>query len=253
MVWDEDDDYKRWERVEFYDPKDPFKIGAKNGGLDHNPQADPAGDRGEWDLDYSGKGQLYISPMDCRVHLYGAEYGYWRMDQNATYFQGWQGWRGPNLQPEDFDKAEPNIFGTMKYEDTDQNGFMDKISMDLDGDHEFEVTYSLNDLGIDDKSPLFHTQNMKYQDFRDLYKRMASEMYANALNGVLVAQKMGLNTAWYSHLMHPKSERAQYNNGYWLSFYLFQDMLTMAHSTKEKAMERKILKAYFSSDWKSIL
>ncbi|MBK7700235.1 MAG: hypothetical protein IPJ39_16665 [Saprospiraceae bacterium] len=28
IVFDEDDDCQRWERVEFYQPLDPFKVGA---------------------------------------------------------------------------------------------------------------------------------------------------------------------------------------------------------------------------------
>ena len=253
MVFDEDDDCQRWERVEFYDPKDPFKIGAKNGGLDHNPQADPSGDRGEWDTDFSGKGQIYISPLDCRIHLYGAEYGYWRIDQNATYFQGWQGWRGPNLQPEDFDKAEPNIFGTMKYEDTNNNGFTDRISMDLDGDHIFESVVSLLDLGIDDSATIYNTAKMSYRDYQAVYKMMAEEMWLNAQNGIKVAQQSGLNTAWYSNMMHPKSLREKYNYGYWLSFYLYQDLLRQAAIKKDENLKTKIQQAYFSSKWSLLI
>ena len=249
MVFDEDDDCQRWERVEFYDPKDPFKIGTKNGGLDHNPQADPAGDRGEWDLDFSGKGQIYISPMDCRIHLYGAEKGYWRIDQNATYFQGWQGWRGPNLQPEDFDKAEPDIFGTMKYMDTDDNGFMDEISMDMDGDHIYESVFSLKKLGISDKSKIYHTADMSYEDYRAVYKKMADEMWANAQDGIKAAHQFNLNTGWYAHMMHPKSLREKYNYGYWLSFYLFSDMVNYAETKKDGDLKIKIAKAYFSTKW----
>lgn len=44
--------------------------------------------RGEWDMDNSGNAQLYISHFDGRLHLYGAENGVWRIDQNAQYFQG---------------------------------------------------------------------------------------------------------------------------------------------------------------------
>jgi len=251
FVFDEDDDCHRWERVEFYDNKDPFKIGAKKGGLDHNPQADPAGDRGEWDEDFSGSGQLYISPMDGRLHLLGAETGYWRIDQNATYYQGWQGWRGPNLQPEDFDKAEPNLFGTMKYEDLDNNGYMDFISMDMDGDHIFEHTVSLLDLGLDDRGDVFNPARMEYADYRKAYEQMADKMWQNALDGIEKAKKHGLNTAWYSHLMHPRSSREKYNHGYWLSFYLYKDFLAVAEYRNDNQFKIKIQKAYFSSDWKN--
>ncbi len=253
MVFDEDDDCQRWERVEFYDPKNPFKIGTKNGGLDHNPQADPSGDRGEWDLDFSGKGQLYISPLDGRIHLFGAEYGYWRIDQNATYFQGWQGWRGPNLQPEDFDKAEPFLFGTMKYEDTDGNGFMDKISMDMDGDFIYETAISLLDLGIEDKAEVLNTQKWRYEDYRAIYTKMSNQMWLNAQKGLKAAQKYGLNTGWYSHLTSAKSTREKYNNGYWLNLYLYRDLLNYALIKNDKNLILNIQKAYFSSDWQKLL
>ncbi|MFQ6927807.1 MAG: hypothetical protein ACLRS8_06770 [Parabacteroides merdae] len=51
FTYDEDDDCNRWERVELYQPRDPFKVGKNQGGIDNNGQADPAGDRGEWDED----------------------------------------------------------------------------------------------------------------------------------------------------------------------------------------------------------
>jgi len=249
MVFDEDDDCHRWERVEFYDPKDPYLIGSKNGGLDHNPQADVAGDRGEWDLDFSGKGKIYISPLDCRIHLYGAEEGYWRIDQNATYYQGWQGWRGPNLQPEDFARTEPIIFGIVHYKDTDDNGFMDEVSFDMDGDKVYEEVVSLIDLGIKDTANLYDYGSMKYTDMTALYSMMADEMWKNALKGVKVAKSYGLNTNWYKVLMAPKTAREKYNNGFWLSYYLYRDMKENDKLTNNNGMLTQIKKAYFSSNW----
>lgn len=89
FTYDEDDDCNRWERVELYQPRDPFKVGKNQGGIDNNGQADLAGDRGEWDEDNSGHGQLYVSPIDGKIHLYGAEWGCWRVDQNARYYREW--------------------------------------------------------------------------------------------------------------------------------------------------------------------
>jgi hypothetical protein len=77
--------------VEFYELKDIFKIGTDKGGLDSNKQADALGDRGEFDMDNSGKGQLYIAPFDGRIYLYGAEWGAWRIDQTAFSYQGFDG------------------------------------------------------------------------------------------------------------------------------------------------------------------
>ncbi len=253
LVFDEDDDCHRWERVEFYDPKDPFKIGYKNGGLDHNPQADATGDRGEWDKDFSGKGFIYVSPLDCRIHLYGAEEGYWRIDQNTTYYQGWQGWRGPNLQPQDFSKTEPTIFGTVHYEDTDNNGFMDKVSFDMDGDKIYEEIVSITDLGIKDEVKKYDTGKMSYTDMHELYTMMANEMWKNAQNGQLFAKQLGVNTHWYAAISNPKSLREKYHYGFWLSYYIYRDLTKVANYNNNTNLVSEIKKAYFSSNWNSIL
>ncbi len=253
FVFDEDDDCQRWERVEFYEPGDPFEIGAKKGGLDNNPQADATGDRGEWDEDFSGKGNLYLSPLDGKLHLYGAEYGYWRIDQNALYYQGWQGWRGENLQPEDFENIEPDKFATIAYEDTDLNGFFDKIYYDLDGDGDFETYYSLIENKIPDDAFVFETKKMKYKDYKNIYKKMAHLLFKNAGNAVKVAKKYRLNTECYSVLKHAKSLREQYHNGYWLSFYIYQDLLKYAKLKNDKKMEKDVNNAFHVTNWGSLL
>src|SRR3546814_3338622 len=76
------------------------------------------------------------------MHLKGAEVGYWRIDQNASFYQGWDR-RWLNRNPKDF--------ATVKYEDVDSNGFFDKISYDMDGDTTFEEVVDLKSLGIDDR------------------------------------------------------------------------------------------------------
>jgi hypothetical protein len=243
LVFDEDDDCHRWERVEFYQQKDPFIIGAKKGGLDDLPQADPTGDRGEWDNDFSGKGNLYVSPLDGKLHLYGAETGYWRIDQQALFYQGWQGWRGENLQPEDTDYAEPEIFGTVRYEDTDNNGFFDKISYDLDGDHQFEEEVSLFQLSLSDKSDIIKTADLKYENFHKLHKSIAENQYQKSLKMENLANMAGLNTNWYSFLRSSKSIQEQYHNGFWLSYYLYKDL--MGFYKDDTAESKTIQKTYF--------
>ncbi|MEP4534419.1 MAG: hypothetical protein ABJ004_15110 [Cyclobacteriaceae bacterium] len=244
LVFDEDDDCHRWERVEFYDPKDPFKIGAKNDGLDHNPQSDAVGDRGEWDLDFSGKGSLYVSPLDGKLHLFGAETGYWRIDQNSLYYQGWQGWRGPNIQPEDTDTLEPTRFATIKYEDTDGNGFFDEISYDMNGDTLYEEMVCLLSLGLSDQSEIFHPSEMDYSDYLALHESIANGLQTKAAKMEKMARDAGLNTQWYSFLGSPKSTREKYHNGFWMSYYLYRDLSTV-NAGKNKAL-RRVKEVYFS-------
>ena len=246
FVYDEDDDCGRWERVEFYDPLDPFKIGWKNGGIDNNKQSDAAGDRGEWDMDNSGKGKLYVGKFDGRLHLYGAEWGCWRIDQNANYYQGWDRmWMGMDRQP--------GKFGTVKYTDKDDNGFFDYIEYDLDGDKKFEMTIDLKALGLDDRCELIDISTFKYKDYTSMMKKMSKSMWKNAITAVQVAHKYNVQTLWYAKLMQALSVRQQYNNGYWLQFYIYKDL---EHTFMQKGDQEKLKQltvAYYSGNWKSML
>ena len=246
FVYDEDDDCGRWERVEFYDPLDPFKIGWKNGGIDNNKQSDAAGDRGEWDMDNSGKGKLYVGKFDGRLHLYGAELGCWRIDQNANYYQGWDRmWMGMDRQP--------GKFGTVKYTDKDDNGFFDYIEYDLDGDKKFEMTIDLKALGLDDRCELIDISTFKYKDYTSMMKKMSKSMWKNAMTAVQVAHKYNVQTLWYAKLMQALSVRQQYNNGYWLQFYIYKDL---EHTFMQKGDQEKLKQltvAYYSGNWKSML
>ncbi|MEN8194807.1 MAG: hypothetical protein ABFS12_18445, partial [Bacteroidota bacterium] len=253
ITFDEDDDCHRWERVEFYDPKDPFRIGSKNKGLDHNPQADVTGDRGEWDNDFSGKGELYIANFDGRIHLVGAEWGAWRIDQNAYYYQGWAGWRGPNIQPQDLVDKEPEIVPTIKYSDTDNNGFFDKIEEDLDGDKVFESTIEFKYLGISDVCEKIDISKFTYKKYHKLHEKSAKGIWKNSQIALKVYEQFGFNKSWYSQYQTPKSIREKYHFGYWLSFYIHKDMKQYAIKKGDKSLEKRIDIAYYSSNWKLLL
>ena len=250
FTYDEDDDCNRWERVELYQPRDPFKVGKNQGGIDNNGQADPAGDRGEWDEDNSGHGQLYVSPIDGKIHLYGAEWGCWRIDQNARYYQGMGGiydGYGPKRI-----ETEPTVFPTVKYTDTDNNGFFDLMEFDLDGDKVFEQRLSMKELGLDDRCQVINTASMKYEDFVDLESKVSDAMWKNAEKAVEVAKTKKLNTKWYALMLQPKSIRERYHYGFWLLFYLYNDLKDLAERTNDKALASVIDKAYLQGKWELI-
>ena len=250
FTYDEDDDCNRWERVELYQPRDPFKVGKNQGGIDNNGQADPAGDRGEWDEDNSGHGQLYVSPIDGKIHLYGAEWGCWRIDQNARYYQGMGGiydGYGPKRI-----ETEPTVFPTVKYTDTDNNGFFDLMEFDLDGDKVFEQRLSMKELGLDDRCQVINTASMKYEDFVDLESKVSDAMWKNAEKAVEVAKTKKLNTKLYALMLQPKSIRERYHYGFWLQFYLYNDLKDLAERTNDKALASVIDKAYLQGKWELI-
>ncbi len=241
FVYDEDDDCQRWERVELYEQKDPFIIGGRKGGLDNHPQSDPSGDRGEWDSDNSGQGNLYISTFDGKLHLYGAELGYWRIDQDAAIFQGYhQLTPGPHSEQ----------FATIKYSDSDKNGFFDTIEYDLDADKKYEQAISLASLGIDDQCQVIQTGKLDYSKLSALHKQSAEMIWSRAEAALDAAKTQGVDTACYAFLKSPRSVRGKYHDGYWLNLYLYKDLLYMAKRNKNEDLEKNIHKAYFSGNWK---
>ena len=251
LVFDEDDDCNRWERVEFYDPLDLFIIGTEKGGLDNNKQADALGDRGDFDMDNSGRGRLYVGAFDGRIHLYGAEWGAWRIDQTAFAYQGFGGqydrWGRNRLQ------REPDKFATVKYTDTDNNGFIDLLEYDLDGDKTFEERVSLKELGIDDKRQLVQTGKATAKSLNGLFAKVANDMWANAQKAVAAAQRLNISTEWYAFYKQPHSTWEKYDFGYWLAFYLYHDMRQVAEQKGDKALVLLLQKAYYSGNWDLIL
>jgi hypothetical protein len=247
FVYDEDGDCKRWERVEQYEPGDLYATGEKNGGLDNHRQSDAIGDRGEWDSDNSGGGSLYISPMDGKLHLYGAEWGAWRIDQNAWSWQG----MGGIYEPYGKGRSQKTFegFAVVKYEDTDGNGFLDAMYCDWNGDKEFDECFSLKDYGLSDVAAVLDFSKLRGKDFTKIYAKMAGNMWKQAQAAMKVASKLGLETKWYALYQHPKSLRQKYDFGYWLQLYIYHDIADYARRTGDKALETAAAKAWLSGSW----
>jgi hypothetical protein len=231
---------------------DLFKIGAGKGGLDSHKQSDAVGDRGEFDEDNSGKGQLYISPFDGRIHLYGAEWGAWRIDQNASYFQGYGGLYD-NRHVEQRLYEDPLSWATVKYTDTDNNGYFDLIEYDLDGDTVFEERVFLLELEISDESKLFNPALMDYEDVTHLFELSAENIWERAEQAIEVAEKYKLNTSWYAFWKQPRTLFEKYSYGYWLNFYIYNDLKHNAILNNDQDLTRDLKKACYSGNWSNLL
>ncbi len=250
FVFDEDNDCNRWERVEFYEPKDLWKIGMEKGGLDNNKQSDAVGDRSEFDTDNSGKGNLYIAPFDGRLHLVGAEWGAWRVDMTARSFQGYGGLYPP-AKSHVRDQIEPAKWATVRYSDTNNNGFTDCIEYDLNGDQVFEEKISLLELGIDDRASIINTGNTNYKSFTKIFSNLTNSIWLRSQEIIKVAKKLGVSPGWYAFWQQPRTLNEKYQYGYWLSFYLYKDMCHEALLKGEKKLKHKLDVAYYSGNWKS--
>ena len=244
FTWDEDDDCARWERVELYENRDAFPIGTGKMGVDNHSQSDVAGDRGEWDTDFSGGGDIYVGRFDGRIHLYGAERGVWRIDQNALYYQGWN---------KTFQNTAPGSCATVEYLDTDGNGFLDTIRYDLDGDREYECTVSLAALGLDDRCEVLDVSKMKYKDYTKLFRKVSDGMWKRACEARKVARAYDLPTLWYAKLLTPKTLRERYHYGWWFQFYIYKDLEDLFLRRGDAASLERLTRAYCLGDWKELL
>lgn len=151
---------------------------------------------------------------------------------------------------------KPDKAAVVKYEDTDNNGFIDFIEYDLDGDEKFEMIISLNELGIDDTCEIIDISNLTYKDYEEFYEifvRCADEMWEKALLADSIAQQVGINTSWYVRYKFAMTIREKYDFGYWLQFYIYRDLLDKFIRENNDFMVKKVIKAYFGSDWCSLL
>lgn len=125
LTWDENDNnitlipgrqyYERWEGI-LNHPNDWMpQIGG--------PSCGPFNKRNEIDQDASGKFQFYYSPIDHRLHLYGAEVGFIDVDWDYN------------------ETTDMYLF----MQDKDNNGFFDTWQYDIDGDKIYETEYTIKD------------------------------------------------------------------------------------------------------------
>jgi hypothetical protein len=95
--------------------------------------------------------------------------------------------------------------------------------------------------------------NMKYADYRKLFSQVAEGMWANAQTALKVAELQKLDTYWYNFYSKPLSLHQRYEFGYWLSFYIYQDLRHAARMAGDTSRVRLLDKAYYSGDWSGLL
>jgi hypothetical protein len=246
IVFDEDDDDHRWERVElYYPPGDVYSThrweGRKRGtgGLPGHPQSDTLGDRGEWDEDNSGKGKVYVGAWDGKIHLFGAEKGAWIVDEKAKY------WGSSPVLGNSSPERAPKVQELVQYFDTDKNGFFDKITYDYDGDKTDDVVINLLEYGKDSQE-LHNPGEIKWDGMHKLFKQISAKSFQDGLKLYRALWKKGLATAEMNDLSFASSVGDQYNQGYWMKEKIFRLLDKRLASEKEK--QAALRKAHFTGD-----
>jgi hypothetical protein len=276
FVFDEDDDDHRWERVELLYPHhlrdtsvptDPWSLKrfkdhllanadpADLPGLAINPQADSLGDRGEFDRDNSGKCRLYIGRFDRKLHLYGAEWGAWTVDREGRVNGAWG---TPSPTP-----VATNLAEVVRYTDTDNNGFLDQIEFDTDGDRVIDRTVCLLDWKSardphPDEAELIDMRKLGWKGLHEVFKRMAEQSWQEALAFYRAAWSRGLTDAETDRLAFAASYGERYDHAYWLKETLLRTCLQrLAQARRERpaseseldVLEAELVRAAYLGDW----
>jgi hypothetical protein len=233
---DEDGDDHRWERVETYYPyvkpggkqvdifsvSTPNKTGATGQdesdqpGPSWHPQCDSIGDRGEFDLDNSGGGKLYIGRFDRKLHLYGAEWGVWLADREAAFQGGW------NAQSRESTKPRAKQVGeVVKYTDTDGDGFIDTFAFSYKGDRTFDLTVSLKDIAKEgedlQKAEIIDPRALGWKGMHQLYLKLAAQAWDDAMMIYRAAWTRDLTTPDIDRLAAASSLRQRHMNAWWIT------------------------------------
>jgi hypothetical protein len=275
MVFDEDDDDHRWERVEmmypmhgFGGPKDIDIYSTKRWlrsnwtqqdivgpgekpGLGGHPQADSLGDRGEFDEDNSGGGKLYVGVFDRKLHLAGAEWGAWAVDKNGEFHGGV---KTPSPRP-----TAPRVEEVVKYTDTDNNGFLDTVEYDYDGDRKIDFRFSLLDYRSakqphPDVVPLVDTRKEEWKGLNALFTRISNQSWQEALIVYRAAWRRGLTTPEIDKLSFASAIGERYDHGYWLKEKVFRQLRVqlqqarLAQPAKAEALntlEKELARTYY--------
>jgi hypothetical protein len=275
FVFDEDDDDHRWERVEmlypmhgFGGPKDIDIYSTKRWlrsnfagvdmakpderpGLGGHPQADSLGDRGEFDEDNSGGGKLYVGVFDRKLHLAGAEWGAWTVDKNGEFHGGI---KTPSPKP-----SAPRVEEVVKYTDTDNNGFLDTVEYDYDGDRKIDLRVSLLDYRSTsnphpDVVPLVDTRAEGWKGLNALFTKIANQSWQEALTVYRAAWRRGLTNPEIDKLAFASAIGERYDHGYWLKEKVFRLLRAQlqhvrqtepARSTAMNTLEKELVRLYY--------
>ncbi len=212
-------------------------------GISGHPQADSLGDRGEFDEDNSGGGKLYVGVFDRKLHLAGAEWGAWTVDKNGEFHGGS---KTPSPKP-----IAPRVEEVVKYTDTDQNGFLDTIEYDYDGDRTIDLRVSLLDYRTasnphPDVTPLIDTHKERWQGLNVLFGKIASQSFQEALLVYHAAWRRGLTTPEMDKLASASTIGERYDHGYWLKEKLFREIRARVRGS---SLEKDLTRLYYTGQF----
>lgn len=256
LTFDEDGDNHRWEREELYYPTDDYYSTArwnnhhKTPGMDANSQSDTLGDRGEWDQDNSGHGKLYIGAWDGKIHLFGAEKGAWTVDYGAHY------WGSTPVVGDSSPLKAKKVGELVTYQDTDGNGFFDRITYDYTGKGSPDLVINLLDYKTPDNPhpdvrPLLNPATLQWQGMHKMFCKISGDSFQEAGQLYRALWKKGLTDPQMDDLAIASSTWEQYEHGYWLKEKIFRKLDQLFSA--DKNAQQHLRQAYFTGNIDGVL
>jgi hypothetical protein len=179
--------------------------------------------------------------FDRKLHLAGAEWGAWLVDKNAEFHGGV---KTPSPKP-----LAPKVEEVVKYTDTDNNGFLDTVEYDYDGDRKIDFRFSLLDYKTaeqphPDVTQLLDTHKLGWKGLNAVFTTMANQSWDEALLVYRAAWRRGLTTPEMDKLSSASSIGERYDHGYWLKEKIFRQIrIQLADSKKTNTSRSKDFEA----------
>jgi hypothetical protein len=148
----------------------------------------------------------------------------------------------------------------VRYEDTDGNGFLDKVSFDYDGDRTFDFAVSLLDYRTADRPhpdvvALVDTHRERWSGLHATFDRVARSSWLEALDVYAAAWRRGLTTPEIDALTAASSLGERHGNAYWIKegvFRLIRKRLEAARAEHPgdaaalRDLERDLTRLYYT-------
>src|SRR5262249_18750500 len=194
------------------------------------------------------RGKLYVGKWDHKLHLYGAERGAWLVDYGGKYWGA-----GPVVVGGSSKENAPKVEEVVQYRDTDNNGFIDEITYDYDGDKTVDLKISLFDFKDEahphpDEVAVLNPANLKWQGLHETFNKISEDSFQQGLQLYRAAWKAALTTPELDDLAIASSTAEKYDHGYWLKEKIFRAIDKRLAGQKQTELR----KAFFLGDYQKV-
>jgi hypothetical protein len=199
-----------------------------------------------FDEDNSGGGKLYVGVFDRKLHLAGAEWGAWTVDKNGEFHGGN---KTPSPRP-----IAPRVEEVVKYTDTDNNGFLDLLEYDYDGDRTIDLRVSLLDYRTaanphPDVVPLFDIHKAGWKGLNEMFTEISNQSFQEGLTVYRAAWRRGLTTPEIDQLASASAIGERYDHGYWLKEKIFRQIRARLRETQQTQLEKDLTRLYYTGQF----